>query len=412
MKTARCLNFNNQQVSLTPHTSFDDQNETSQVNSPPSSLTAAVLYPLYPLYFIHIISYFTAAQHCIQSVMMTFVETNDKESFNITDTSQEEEVQVVTISASSATESVTEALLTTTDDDVNHNNNEQSQTQSECQPSPEGEPQLSKNQMKKRKRYEKLMAIKKRKKLQDKEIKAAKAKAQGRDIEQERKFQAERQKSGEGHLKREEKWKQRLQNADTSFKICIDCSFGEMMTKKEIGSLSNQIRYCYAANKRSDHPVYLSISSLTGETYDNLNRVEGFPDNWRSRAFDCSEESLTQMHNKNDLVYLTSDSKNTLSELDNSKVYVIGGIVDRNRLKGATINKANVLGVQTARLPIDEYLKLCATKVLTCNHVFEILLKFKEHNDWKKALLDVLPARKDVSTKEKESSSEDAIGEQ
>ena len=99
---------------------------------------------------------------------------------------------------------------------------------------------------------------------------------------------------------------------------------------------------------------------------------------------------------KEKIVYLTSDSETVLNELDNSKIYVIGGIVDRNRLKRAAINKADELGVHTARLPIDEHLKLCATKVLTCNHVFEILQKYKDHKDWKKALLEVLPARKDA----------------
>jgi tRNA (guanine9-N1)-methyltransferase len=47
---------------------------------------------------------------------------------------------------------------------------------------------------------------------------------------------------------------------------------------------------------------------------------------------------------KEKLVYLTSDSPNTLTAWDRSATYIIGGIVDRNRLKGATMRKAQVSG--------------------------------------------------------------------
>lgn len=257
---------------------------------------------------------------------------------------------------------------------------------------------ISKNQMRKRKRLERLMEIKRRKKQQDKDAKHAKAKAEGRDLEAERKLVQARTKSGEGKRKRDQKWNERFSNADNAFKICIDCSFEDKMTTKEIGSLSNQIRYCYAANKKSAMPIHFSATSLSSHTFDNLKRVDGFPEQWCSRGFSYSEKPLTEFHSDiSNIVYLSSESEHTMDRLDNSKVYVIGGIVDRNRHKGLTMEKAKKLGMATAKLPIDEHLKLFATKVLTCNHVFEILLHYQESQDWLKAMMAVLPARKDIT---------------
>jgi len=180
--------------------------------------------------------------------------------------------------------------------------------------------------------------------------------------------------------------------------VCIDCSFEEKMTSKEIGSLSNQIRYCYAANKKSDMPIRFSTTSLSSQTFHNLKKVDGFPEQWCSRGFSYSDKSLVELSpDKQNIIYLTSDSENTMEQLDNTKTYVIGGIVDRNRHKGLTKLKAEELGIATAKLPIDEYLKLFATKVLTCNHVFEILLHFQKSQDWLKAMMAVLPERKDIT---------------
>mmetsp|Transcript_47817 Transcript_47817/g.144615 ORF Transcript_47817/g.144615 Transcript_47817/m.144615 type:complete len:349 (-) Transcript_47817:184-1230(-) len=257
---------------------------------------------------------------------------------------------------------------------------------------------LSKNQLKKRRRYEKAMATKKRRKLQQKEAKIAKAIAEGRDLDKERRIQEERTKLGEGRRRRDAFLQARKEKSDNSFQVCFDCSFSSVMSSKEVGSLSNQIRYSYAMNKKSKNPCLLSIASLSGDTYENLTRVAGFPELWRKRNFECSDKPIMEMHpDKSKLVYLTADSENIIDHLDDGKIYVVGGIVDRNRLKGVTMAKANELGIQTAKLPISHHLKLFATKVLTCNHVFEILLKYREHgNDWKKAMMDVLPKRKDA----------------
>ena len=99
------------------------------------------------------------------------------------------------------------------------------------------------------------------------------------------------------------------------------------------------------------------------------------------------------------LVYLTSDSPDTLTTWDRSAVYIIGGIVDRNRLKGATYTKAQAQGIATARFPLQEYVTLGSTHVLAVNHVFDILLEFQRTNDWRTAFGAVLPQRKSPSWK-------------
>lgn len=63
------------------------------------------------------------------------------------------------------------------------------------------------------------------------------------------------------------------------------------------------------------------------------------------------------------MVYLTSDSDNVLTDLDSSKVYVIGGLLDHNSHVGASLAKAIQNNFSHARLPIDEYVKLSTRKV-------------------------------------------------
>ena len=51
-------------------------------------------------------------------------------------------------------------------------------------------------------------------------------------------------------------------------------------------------------------------------------------------------------------MYLTADSPNLIKELDTDKVYIIGGIVDRNRYLRLTLDKAEKEGIAHGRLPL------------------------------------------------------------
>jgi tRNA (guanine9-N1)-methyltransferase len=268
-------------------------------------------------------------------------------------------------------------------------------------PTQSSSPKISKNQLKRQQKWERAMEVKRRKKEHERNTKIAKAKAEGRNIQAEQDEMERRRQDGTGWSKRNEKWKTRFAEQSSKFQICLDCSYENQMTAKEINSLSLQIRYCYATNKKAKHPVRVTVTSLSaGETLRLIQRVSGH-EQWKQREFYCTDKDLLDAYPadmKSRMVYLTSDSDNVLQTLDDDAIYIIGGIVDRNRLKRAAIDRAGELGIVTAKLPISEHVKLgSATRVLTCNHVFDILVKWRENDyDWKKTLLHVLPDRKDA----------------
>ncbi|KAG9617952.1 hypothetical protein KCV04_g15060, partial [Aureobasidium melanogenum] len=103
---------------------------------------------------------------------------------------------------------------------------------------------------------------------------------------------------------------------------------------------------------------------------------------------------LEALHAQAETIYLSADSDYTLTELKPFSTYIIGGLVDKNREKGICAARAAAAGVKTARLPIGDYLAMASRKVLTTNHVHEIMLKWLECGDWGEAFMKVIPKRK------------------
>lgn len=117
-----------------------------------------------------------------------------------------------------------------------------------------------------------------------------------------------------------------------------------------------------------------------------------------------TSQSVAELYPRESIVYLSPDAGEPLEEIDPKKIYVIGGLVDGSPKNRVTINKAAELGVEARRLPIAEYMsridQFGATKILTLNQVYDILISVTASGDWEKALGGSVPKRKGFRVKD------------
>ena len=134
-------------------------------------------------------------------------------------------------------------------------------------------------------------------------------------------------------------------------RIVIDCDFESLMMDKEVKSLASQLSYCVNANKQFDMPMNLIMTGLGDKTHAALTKSKY--ENWGIQTYrktsyiDASpvksvynEVEASEQIEKSRLIYLTADSDVTLNELNPQDVYIIGGIVDRNRYPNLTLKRA------------------------------------------------------------------------
>ncbi|XP_031569865.1 tRNA methyltransferase 10 homolog A-like [Actinia tenebrosa] len=242
---------------------------------------------------------------------------------------------------------------------------------------------MSKSQRKRLIKQQKYLEIKKLRKLQKKE--KQKLRREQRELEGEK---VQEETGNEKHVK---KYKTMDSEDALSLKVAIDLSFDDLMSDKDIKKLMKQVQRCYAENRRSSHPLQLYFTSFGGKSKQRLDDLSGHYVSWDVHI---KNECLTEVFSKENIIYLTSDSPNVLKEIDMSKTYVIGGLVDHNHHKGLCYNMALERGLGHAQLPIGDFMKLSTRTVLTVNQVFEIILFYTESKDWQDAFNKVMPQRK------------------
>ncbi|CAM4545567.1 tRNA methyltransferase 10 homolog A isoform X1 [Lepidochelys kempii] len=240
---------------------------------------------------------------------------------------------------------------------------------------------MSKRQMKK------LMKQKQWEEQRDLRRQRRKEKRQKRKLERQYQLESNNEGSDGKRIRRDV--------VPSTLRLIIDCSFDNLMVLKDVKKLHKQIQRCYAENRKALHPVQFYLTSHGGQLKNNMNENDKGWVNWKD--IHISSEHYNELMKKEDLVYLTSDSPDVLNELDETKAYVIGGLVDHNHHKGITYKKALQQGIGHVQLPLGNFVKMNSRKVLAVNHVFEIILSYLEKRNWKEAFFSVLPPRKGAS---------------
>ena len=89
----------------------------------------------------------------------------------------------------------------------------------------------------------------------------------------------------------------------------------------------------------------VSMTGLQNSNQYNQLQVESFENDFMT----VNEQEETFHYPKEKIVYLSADAKETLTELKPDELYIIGGIVDRNRYKNLTFDKASRLNIRVAK---------------------------------------------------------------
>ena len=286
---------------------------------------------------------------------------------------------------------------------------------------PEGDgatPKMSKSQLKKIRRQEAWEASRGDRIAKKKEKNVAK-KERKRNLFEEARKQG---KEAEAELRKAyESTRQRhYQSTLLPVTIAMDCGFDELMTDKERISLASQLTRGYSDNSRSKYRVHYVLSSFNkllkerfdtslGKTHENWKGVRTMPEDYMHAAEMAKDwmkepqggqmagvltEQADAKPEDGEVIYLSSDSPDTLTELKPYSTYIIGGLVDKNRHKGICYRQATERGIKTAKLPIGDYIQMASRSVLTTNHVMEIMLRWLEVGDWGEAFMQVIPQRK------------------
>jgi len=194
--------------------------------------------------------------------------------------------------------------------------------------------------------------------------------------------------------KKDEKEKEEnlLKGLSSEYIIAFDMDYLSFMKTKEVKSLATQLSYAYSLNKILKYPIQYYYCNYNGEIKDEMEAMGS--QNWHARRFSQPLEEVDEIFKSGkEIVYLSPDSENILTEINKNTIYIIGGFVDKPVKKNRSLYKAKELNIKTAKLPLENYIDDIVNQVLNVNTVVEIIGYFLESNDIGEAIRRAIPQR-------------------
>ena len=178
-------------------------------------------------------------------------------------------------------------------------------------------------------------------------------------------------------LKKQQRTENALRAYDSDINVCIELGFNDLNSQREQRSLVKQCIMSYAAIRNSMYGVSLHLSSFTGPIEKGLAEQGAL--RWHVKRH---EKHACDVFDKKDLIFLSPDAVDKVSVIEPSKVYIIGGIVDRTVHNNITLDMANENGIKALRLPIKEYFPQSQSHVMNVDQVVSLFCYFQETQDW------------------------------
>lgn len=176
----------------------------------------------------------------------------------------------------------------------------------------------------------------------------------------------------------------------------LDCEWETAMSDKELSTVVRSFGRVYGSNRKAERPFRLLLSGVApgSRTESQLQGMCGF-EHWGERVR-VEAAPYYKLFPASRLLYLSPDADRVLDNFDDpDAVYVVGALKDSGRLVGQTQKKADLQGIRSARLPIQEHLDLKgAACVLTVNHMMDIALDRRGGRSWADALEAHVPQRR------------------